>query len=500
MSELRRRTSSRPDEKKQTAAPASTVKIPHDVVNEQLLIAAAAGDWTGRGGAQVEVIPPDCFHGKGHAAIWATFQRMKREKLDYSTETTQQTGGDAVDATYLRGLLSSIKAPPNLKHHTEILRWDHARIATAEGPLGAFLEALRDQTADAGKVRALAKSVAESLSGHGSGKYLRDGGELVREVRVRLLERRNGLAVYPYGIKGLDEYGANEEAAGLDAVEGRARMVPGAAPGQLSVLTAVPGAGKTTALANMASGWFDQGRRVLFGAWEQGSSLTLELIAGIRLGYRRSDLLEGRYTLEDEAALGEECEKLAEYIRFFELPFGRARGGKEYNDTNMDLIQQVITDSGCSVFVADLFKRALKETNPDDEEQALYRMQAMAQETHVHFLFAQQQKAKEIEQSPDKRPTRSNIKGSSAWFEVPDTIIGLHREALWKCVPDTKLEAIIFKQRHGKWPLTVELDWDATTGRIGAGRSVAVVRDVENNADPLVGSQDPNMYRARRRR
>jgi hypothetical protein len=447
----------------------------------------------------------DCFHGKGHAAIWATFQKMKREQLEYSPETVRQTGGEQLDLQYLRDLAVTIKAPPNLKHHAQILRWDHARIATAEGPLGAFLEVLRDQTAEPGRVRALAKSLADSLSGHGSGQYLRDGAELVREMRVRLKERRHGRAVFPYGMPGLDDYGDDDEMQDehgrMQPMRGRARMVPGTAPGQITVLTAVPGAGKTTALANMVSGWYERGRRVLFGAWEQGSSLTLELVAGIRLGYRRSDLLEGRYSEEDEEALGEECERLAEYVKFFELPFGRARAGKEFNDTNMDTIQQVVSDSGCEVFVADLFKRALKETGPDDEEQALYRMQAMAQETHAHFVFAQQQKAKEVEQSPDKRPSRSNIKGSGAWFEVPDTVIGLHREALWKDVPDTQLEALVFKQRHGRWPLAVALDWDASIGRIGAGRMLLRAHATdEESVDPLMDSQDPRQYRRKSKR
>jgi hypothetical protein len=84
----------------------------------------------------------------------------------------------------------------------------------------------------------------------------------------------------------------------------------------------------------------------------------------------------------------------------------------------------------------------------------------------------QQQRLKDIELRPDKRPTREGIKGSGAWTEVPDNIFGVHRPALWKPVPDNVLEIDVLKQRYGKWPLAVEFDWDPDRGQISGGRSV----------------------------
>ena len=77
----------------------------------------------------------------------------------------------------------------------------------------------------------------------------------------------------------------------------------------------------------------------------------------------------------------------------------------------------------------------------------LIRQQAMLNEMGVHGILAQQQRLKDIELRPDKRPTREGIKGSGAWTEVPDNIIGVHRPALWKPVPDNVLEVDILKQR-----------------------------------------------------
>jgi hypothetical protein len=99
-------------------------------------------------------------------------------------------------------------------------------------------------------------------------------------------------------------------------------------------------------------------------------------------------------------------------------------------------------------------------------------MQAMTDKLGIHSVLAAQQRLKDIEQRPDKRPTREGVKGSGAWTEVADNMIGVHRPAHWKRVEDNTLEAIVLKQRYGMWPLAVELDLDPTRGTISGGRSV----------------------------
>ena len=84
------------------------------------------------------------------------------------------------------------------------------------------------------------------------------------------------------------------------------------------------------------------------------------------------------------------------------------------NSSNLDTVQAYVADSGCDVFVADLFERCLSDTDPDEEKHALFRMQAMLDDLRVHGIFAAQQRLKDIEQRPDKRPTREGIKGSKS--------------------------------------------------------------------------------------
>ena len=96
----------------------------------------------------------------------------------------------------------------------------------------------------------------------------------------------------------------------------------------------------------------------------------------------------------------------------------------------------------------------------------------MVDEAKVHAILLAQQRLKDVEQRTDKRPTREGIMGSSEWVQIADTILALHRPALFKAIADDKLELVVWKQRKGPWPLCVEFDWDPEFGSIEGGRSM----------------------------
>lgn len=450
-----------PIENKSERKPKSIeLRIPHDIVNEQVIIAAALAD--------VDVcdrllrrIPTDSFFGAGHPASWEALADLRRRGLTYDPATIRQLTGGAVDTDYLDSLVSDRPiVPPNLDHHISALEWDRVRVEAARGPIGSLLEAIREPNADPERVRSLALQVSKSFD-KADLRYLRDPNELVRTQVSEIWKRKQGLSCYSYGIEGLDTFD-----------DGSPRMIPGTAPKQVTVITGLSGGGKTTFTAHVALGLANAGRKVLFGAWEQGSGLTLELIATISLGLSRTDLTVGNveeYTIQE---LETEMLRLSEFIRFFEIPFGRKQGEKQLNERALDTIHAYIAESGCDVFIADLWRRALRQFDPDEEEFALYRQQAIAQETGTHHILIHQQRLKDIESRGDKQPTREGLKGSGAWVEMPDTILGIHRPALWKAIPDDTIQAFVLKQRHGRWPLAVEFDWVPEYGLIRNGREV----------------------------
>lgn len=484
-----------PAAKKEEPAKEAKFTLPFDSANEAAIVAAAWHDPAQRS-VLVRRLVADHFQERIHREVWNVFSEAERRKLVVDLALVEQLGSREA-ATYIAELAEIRPEPPaNLAFHVSNVLWDHARVTAARGPIQSFLESLRDPKADPARTRGLAMSIVQSLDGHEDRKFLHDPDQIVRDQMKEIEQRVAGHAVWPYGVNGLDFY--NRLAEGMP--HRARRMLPGAAPGQITVVTAVSGGGKSTFTAHLVLGiafphGFGpdvdhaqvKGRRVLYGAWEMKGGMTLELLACISLGWSRSALIdptiptspirtpEGRQILRERMAL------IATRVIFMGNPFRRRAGEKGSNEKNLDLLQGYIADSGAEVFVGDLWRRCLRHTDPDEEEEALIRQQAMTEELQIHAILLQQQRLKDIEQRPDKRPTREGIKGSGAWIEVADTIIAPHRPALFKRIEDNTLEVFVLKQRYGRWPLGIEFGWEADSGMISGGREIEYDRPGEQN-------------------
>ena len=459
-----------------------TLKLPHDPIGEVAIIAAVIVSADAR--RRCLALSPDLFVGPGHADVWRALQDIFARGLHYDPATIRQVSGGAVDPELLDGYVAARpELPPNLDAFVEQLKWDAARVAAAKKEIPELLEAIRDLRAAPDKVRALAKAVGSAFDGHGSGRFRRSTEEIVAEHRETLTRRRTGQAVFPYGFHGLDLFGPGDrdERHGLD-LAGTPRMIPGAAPGMTTVVTGASGSGKTTSVARMVLAWSNAGRRTLWGAWEVKDAMNLELLATLSLGWHRGDVLTGSFSEEEEEELLAEMARLGQYVRFLDLPFDRRKGERSRsNDQNLDLIQQEIADVDPDEFVADLFQRCLVRKSPEDQESAVNRFQAMMQEERCHGTIVHQLllKGDEISRSVDQRPSKELLKGSMAYFEVPDTVLAWYRPAFHKSVPDDKIECHILKQRFGKFPQCVEFDWDPEYGSIENGHTIEVQRPGE---------------------
>jgi hypothetical protein len=222
-------------------------------------------------------------------------------------------------------------------------------------------------------------------------------------------------------------------------------------------------------------------RRVLYGAWEMTGGVTLELLATLSLGWSRHKVAIGNLDDDELIEFGDRMEAISEFVRFVKLPFGRTPRDRWTNDEALDAVHGYIADTASDVAVFDLWKRGLRDDKPSEEEFALIRMQTIADETRCHLILCQQQRLKDVEKRNDKRPTREGIKGSGAWVEIPDTIIGVHLPSLWQGnLPDNVIELILLKQRYGKWPLAIEFDWDGDRATLTNGRQV----DLTTTNDP----------------
>ncbi len=468
--------------------------VPHDPVNEQVVIAAAIVSPKDRT-KLVRVFLPEHFYGKSHAAAWSALTEIDRRGLNYDPATIRQLAGDAKLGEYLDALIAERPAaPPNLQYHVECMLLDRRRVELARGPLAEILEALHDTTTDVEQLRRIARRIGTSFDGAGSLRYLREPAAVTSNARQRLRERRErfaqGRAIYPYGILGVDYYEDGKTP----------RVASGTAPRQMTLVVGVSGAGKTTWTNQVVLAQANAGRRVLHGAWEQDAETNLEMLAAYSLGLSRSRLWQGDLTDEELGMLDEEIDRLGggdrPLVRFFDLPFDQNCGQDKkqrhrfMNDENLDVIHEHVERSGCEVAIFDLYAKALVETKPEDEKRALDRQLAIAKATNTHHILLHHLRKEDLSSRRDHRPTREAIKGSTAWIDAFDTVFGLHIPGVWKDVPMTEMEVIFLKQRYGRWPLGVSLDYDPDTGVVSGGRTFDYRQIDANDNDSLNGWLD----------
>ena len=443
-----------------------------DAFNEQVVLGAAMIDDAFRSHAVRHA--PDVFHVPLHRVTWAALREAHKQGLKPDPATLSRISGGQIDVAYLASVLEQrpdLPAPANLKAAVDALLWDHQKHVALTGPVNALLEAMTSG-ADASRIQGLARAIPASFDGWGTRKHLLDPEELVRTQTEDIRKRMDGRTIYPFGIRGLDFY---DPVPGQSAKTARRRILPGAAPGRVTVVTGSTKSGKSTVIGRCVLGLARQKRHTLYGAWEKSGGMTLELLACMSLGWSRAELMEGKITEEQLLVMSQKMSEISVYVRFMENPFRRSIGEKTSNARNLDLIHGYIADSGCDVFVGDLFERCLVDDEPNEEKQALLRFQAMIEELQVHGLIAAQQK-KDVSMRPDKHPTPEGIKGSGAWSEIADLVLGIYRPYQWKPVPDNIIEIGIPLQRDGKDMLAVEFDWDADRGMISGGRTIEYER------------------------
>jgi archaellum biogenesis ATPase FlaH len=414
----------------------------------------------------IKVLPPDRWQVPQHRAAVRALEELDRKGLAYDQAAVRRLFPD-VDVLYLEELAMARPTPAqDLQHYVYAVRWDALRADAFRGPVTAFLEAAAKPETEPEAVRRAALAIGEAFGAWRDGARVSNPVDVHERLLVEMEARVQGRAVYPFGIDGLDDYEDSRQP----------RLIPGAKPGKITIVTGTSGSGKTTLAARMVLGQMRQKRRVLYGAWENTDVESTELLAVMSLAdegrpVSRTQLMTGRAPIPMVEAVKERARDIGKFVRFVPNPFQR-KGQKSTNDQNLDIVERLIGDMGADVFVADLWERCLAEDRPEEIQQGLFRQQAICEQTRCHGILLQQQRLKDVEARADRRPTREGIKGTSAWVDIADTILGVYRPAQWKAVPDDLVVVDVLKQRYAPWPLSVEIEWDPDRAWFGRGTSV----------------------------
>jgi len=461
---------------------APPVNIRFDTVNEQIVLAVALAHPTIRHGLVRRFRDGVPFIDKMHVSLWEVIVAMAGDNLEFDPATVQSYAGDEI-ADYASELVAlRPDVPPNLEHHVRALEWSIQRYQAVNGPLAELILQLRDPHTPKEAVTEAAKRLSTAFTNGQSGA-LYDTASVITEQMVDIDKRVRGRAVYPYGIDGLD----------VDE-NGEQRIIPGAAPKRITLVTGVSGSGKSTVTDRIILGQIEQGRRVCIGAWEMNPGVTIEVLATMRCGLSRTDVTTGRLDRDVLRDLRSSMEELRDMVTFIRLP---RFGGKRNNIAQADSMLDAAEETGAEVFVADLLRKGFVSHDPEAEELALNHIQERVENSSLHALFVQQQRMKDIEMRQDKRPTREGVKGTSAWVEIADTVLGVHRDAQWKNVEDVSMEIDILKQRYGVWPLAVRFKWNPLYATLIDG--VSVPYDIALSQEVNLGGAVAKVFAGKRK-
>lgn len=439
----------------------------YDAAGELVVIGAALAD--------VEVcrklvhrLSADEFLAKHHGTIWRALRKLSDARLELSRDVVRRfvrdAGGDNAAVEHVDSIKPTV--PKNLDWHVETLAWDATRARVLTGQASELVLQLRDPSADRADIVTAARSVARALGDSGGRRHMRRPGEVYREYKAELAARRVSRNVYPLGERAFDE-----------------NLTEGFAPGRMTVSAGLPGAGKSTVWVALAIMLAKRGRRPLYCAWEMPVESVLDVAVSNLTGLELKRIVQGDLTDEDIARIDGATKWILKNIQFMGNPFfDRARAGaKPSNDANLDLLEGHLAESGCDVAIYDLWERMLAYRKPDDVSAALYRLQDLHVEYGIHGVVINQLLLKDVEKRMDKRPTRESIKGSGAYVEVADLILGIHRDGQFKNVPDDRLETICLKQRKGVANWAVSWRWDGARCSVTQPRSVAYDPGLESS-------------------
>jgi len=395
------------------------------------------------------MLSPEDFYHQPHSLIYNAMLKLKEvgkginqitvaQELDESGKL-EEVGGVAI----LSHLISITPTSIDCLHYADIVqRLSSSRRLILAGEAIAKM----GYEADDGATTNLAKAdkILLDLRKTSGGSHIitpEDRDRILVERYTTLYSKEKGIAVET-GLIDLDK-----------------RLGGGLFPGDMTVLGARPGVGKTTLLECIAN-HIGKNNNVLFCSAEMNvESLSDRDVAG-QLGIPVDVVRFGNY---DDDTIQNILDKALPWIseqKIYHLDFTRS-----YQITTANIYQaayEIQERYGLSLIVVDYLGLLTDRYGSNNNDRIGYitrTLKEMAMTLDVPILVAHQLN-RALESRPDKRPQLQDLRDSGNVEQDADIVLFLYRESYYKNESDNVAEILVAKQRQGASGKKVRVLWD----------------------------------------
>jgi replicative DNA helicase len=333
-------------------------------------------------------------------------------------------------AKYLADLFAAVPTGANVRYHAELVR----DAAIVRGIIHASNENLRDaydRTQSADDFAAAAENrILAVVDGTAPAREATEAPQLAREFLVRLDERASGTKLngYQTGFKDLDV------------------TLSGIHPGQLVILGARPGAGKTAFALSLALTLTGSGVPTLLFSLEMPAAEIMDRAASVRSGVWLSKIRAGRLNSEDVERVYSAASQLATEPLLIDdsCDLTAAKLGAA--------VRRAVRRRGVRAVVVDYLQLLSPENPKDNRTQQVglmaRRAKMLARTCGIPVLMLSQLN-REMDNRPDGRPRLSDLRESGEIEQHADAVIFLAPQKADDAEEVWPVDVIVAKNRNG---------------------------------------------------
>ena len=424
-----------------------TKDLPHDLISEKALLGCLLVD--GQSFDQISDLRLDGgeFYAPRHGAVYEAIAELvaERHAVDYIAVSSRLNDRGKLEsiggASFLTELVDEQASTANIYHYGKAVKEkarmrEIIRAGMRVADLGRSYNGKVDDFVDE------VEGLFFSLTGESK------SGKMV-QLKSCLLESLKELQ---------SEEGAGETSGLSTGYPQLDKYFLGMRPGQLIILAARPGMGKTSLALNMAAHVCEQARLpvAIFSLEMLSNELSMRMLSS-RARVDSKKIRTRNYSADDLKVMGEAIQELSSYPIFI----------NDSADTNVVDIQsqcrKLQSEHGLGMVIVDYLQLMSSPNKNLPREQQIAEMsrslKVMARELQCPVL-AMSQLNRQAESRPNKRPNTSDLRESGAIEQDADIVAFVYRDELYN--PDTPepgvAEVIVGKNRSGETG-TAKLAW-----------------------------------------